>query len=328
MLHLHRRPVPPASFAEIASSSESLLSNAIQLAREALTLDEVQRPNRLNKVDTEAAAWAVLGAAEQDPVTPHTAVLERLFAAQRADGELPAAVNHIAGVRFKAWWRRAARKAVAAIREEGELVSCKRRQALLVWACAEMAVRTGDTEACRRWRAPLEAAIAWLDRQPCAPRLDVGLEAFVHQARMALGHLSILLGDAVTGARHWAAAAAAKARIETVAAAKLPETEHLWALVVGAEAPAACPLAPGGGGLAAWAAAQAGDLENARQLLLEAAREALTHGKFENSVSAGLFLRGVACWRGLGEKRAGVAVPMARRQWELSEDEARILTVC
>lgn len=334
MLHLHRRPLPPASSAETSLSPESLLSGAVQLAREALTLGGARPSVRSPGVEPEAAAWAVLGAVERDQVLPHAAVLERLFASQRADGELPGVLQQSPAPRLKAWWRRAARTTTTAARNEGEAVLGRRRQALLVWACAEMAVRTGDTEACRRWRGPLEAAVAWLERQPCTGRVDIAVEALAHQARMALGHLSILLGDAVTGARHWAAAAAAKGRIETAIFAPVPPADHLWAWVVGAAGPLARPVAvaregkSSQAGLAAWAAAQAGDTDGARRMLLEAAQEALALGRFESCVSAGLFLRGVACWRCLTEQCVSASAPVPTRQWKLSEDEARILSVC
>lgn len=337
MLRLHRRPVPsglPVLSSEFQSSPDALLMGAVKLAREALNALGPEIRSRKHAVDTESAAWAVLGEIEHGQAELHAKLLERLFESQRSDGQLPVSLSDspLQRFRFNLWLRRSARPAALQPDYEGEAQMCRRQQALLIWACAEMAVCTGNTEACRRWRAPLEAAMAWLDRQPPAPSPDVRLEALAHQARMALGHLSILLGDAVTGARHWAAAATSKARIQAAALASLPAADHLWATIVGAHgapdpSPSSEEVSPQSG-LMAWAAAQAGDLDRARRTLLDAAREALSQGQFENSVSAGQFLRGVASWRRLSNARASVSAPVRRRQWELSEDEARILSLC
>jgi hypothetical protein len=312
------------------------LAGAVTLAQRALLMASVDGSAPGGPPDPEIAAWAVLGAVEQNAIGSCSGILDRVFDFQRADGQLPVAFEGSRGRGFKlaAWLRRAARARAPKPHYEADLVTCMRQQALLVWACAELAVRTGDAEVARRWRAPLEAAVAWLERQPHAASPDVCLEALAHQARMALGHLSILLGDAVTGARHWAAAAASKARIQAASLAALPLVDRLWATVVGACEPLTragwgCPAEVcAQPGLLAWAAAQSGDCEQAQCALLTAAREALSCGHFKNSVSAGLFLRGVACWRRLTELQASHSPPTRSRQWTLSEDEARILSAC
>ena len=178
----------------------------------------------------------------------------------------------------------------------------------------------------------LEAALEWVDAQDAR---GVGCEAVYHQAQMAVGHLAIGRGDAVAGARRWAAAAAAKGRIQDAERdARTGATDELLAVYIGAcdraTALAALDRARGQApaGLVALAACAAGEFGLAQATLAGEAQQALAAGGFAGAAEAGAWLRAKNELERAVAAQAAKARPASRKQWALSEDEARILSVC
>lgn len=284
------------------------------------------------------AAWAALGALERGHLAAARATLEALLQGQRTDGRLPVRVTRRRTVLDRVarlFGRTPAVRPLDQAAYSEDLRAGTMVNALVVWAAAEYATRSGDAEFGRRWAVVLDAAIGWVDERLAAGLPGVGCEAAYHQAQMALGHLAIASGDAVTGARRWAAAAAAKGRIqdaerEPAAAA----TDVLLAVYVGAcdRATAEDALGRTGGaltGLVALAATRAGDLPGAQAMLAASCEAAIAEDGFANAAEAGAFLRALAEVRAQTEAAAQAATARPkRRQLELSEDEARILSAC
>ena len=289
-------------------------------------------------LDAWEAAWAALGALERGQLQAARATLETLLSRQRPDGLLPVRLTRRQGLvdRLAALLGRPAalrpldQAAYATDGRTGALVN-----GLVAWAAGEYATRAGDPAFGARWTVALEAAIAWVEAHADPERPDVGSEAAYHQALLALGHLAIARGDAVAGARRWAAAAAAKALdqdAEREPAA--PVTGALLAIYVGAcdSAAAADALARAGqtlAGLTALAATRAGDLPAAQALLEAASETAQARDGFASACEAGAYLRALSELRAAAEAQAQAAkLRPKRRQLQLSEEEARILSAC
>lgn len=340
-------PVKPATpgMKGGAPAADELLARAEALAAKALggrTHDDPAAAPVLtgtdDALDAVDGAWAALGALERGQLDACRATLEVLLAGQRADGLLPARVAR----RRPLLDRLAAllgREPAPRPLDQAAFAECPRAcataNALVAWAAAEYVNRAGDVAFGRRWIVALEAAIGWIDGQAGPGLPGVGPEAAYHQAQLALGHLAIANGDAVAGARRWAAAAAAKGRIQDAERAPgAPVADVLLAVYVGAcdRATAADALARAEGapaGLMALAAARAGDLQVAQDLLAAAAEAAIAAEGFAGPAEAGAFVRGLAEVRVAAEAAAQAAKARPkRRQLELSEDEARILSAC
>jgi hypothetical protein len=328
-----------------AQAADDVLARGEALAAKALRGRKYDDPAAApvltgadDALDAEAAVWAALGALERGQLAAARATLEALLGRQREDGLLPASVGRrttlLDRLRALAGRRPALRPLDQAGYPADREAGC-RLNALVTWAAGEYANRAGDPEFGHRWAVTLEAAVAWIEDAPAAPPAGVGAEAAYHLAQMALGHLAIGRGDAVAGARRWAAAAAAKGRIqdaEREAGARAADV--LLAVYIGACDRAAASEALGRAsgapaGLAALAAARSGDLAGA-QARLEAAAEAATFADgFASAAEAGAFARALAEVRALAEAQAPSAKARpGRRQLQLSEDEARILSAC
>lgn len=319
---------PPMAPEQALLEAEALATAA--LARAEAGLDD---GSWKGLSDAEEAAWSVLGAVECGRLAFARAVLERLLDSQQADGRLQATMEQ-PGPRLGRWlgWLGRRRRPRHTCEEASRSL---RATAMVAWACAEFAVRTGDTEFGRRWAVALDAAIAWIDTHVQRACAGIGLEATYHLAQMALGQLSIASGDAVEGARRWAAAAGAKARLaESVTATAPTDRDLLLAIGVGGcDRRVACEaLAQAGlpcdAGLRAWAATVVGETSLAHAALVEAAQAAVGQGGFTSFGEAGRFLRGLTGWKRLAAVPPAGAPCRQPRQWLLSEDEARILTVC
>ncbi|MEB3195930.1 MAG: hypothetical protein VKP62_01890 [Candidatus Sericytochromatia bacterium] len=317
---------------------EAELEAAEALASECLGGREESWLDAQPTIDAETAAWAALGALELGRLPQVRRVLERLLQAQRADGSLPVTLRsgrHPMG-KLVNWLKRVPRPSFPGKPSfSRDAIQGARAHALVTWACAEFTLRTGDAELAQRWRKPLEAAIDWIERHARLNPPDVGLEALYHQAQIALGHLSIASGDAVAGARRWAAAAAAKERIQDAERTAGTSIEDLLlvALVSACDARTRDEALSRGdlhqhGGVMAWVAAQAGLLAEAETLLRRCAQTALAHGGFQGPAGAAQFLRGLSAWKRLAESCRHTVTRPRHRQWQLSEDDLRILSVC
>ncbi|MEB3327790.1 MAG: hypothetical protein VKQ33_01010 [Candidatus Sericytochromatia bacterium] len=315
-------------------SPEEAITRAEALAIAALdapeTAPEHRLPGWLGLRDAEEAAWSVLGALECGRLAFAGRVLERVMGCQLPDGRLPATPRAGAGrpSRWLGWLGRGRGTA----RPGDEAARSVLATAMVAWACAEFAVRTQDFEFCRRWRTALDAAVTWLDTQE---RPGVGQVAAYHQAQMALGQLAIASGDAVEGARRWAAAAAARGQLQrALARPEATEAERLLALGVtearGREARetlARCDQ-PADAGLRAWAATGLGEASLAREALEQAGRKALEAGVFSSRTEAGQFVRGLSAYRRLAASLPAERPERTPRGRTLSEDEVRILAAC
>ena len=325
-----------------AHATDDLLARGEALAAKALrgrADDPLAAPVLVGAdgtLDAAEATWAALGALERGQLAAARATLEALLGQARPDGLLPVRLARRSPLidRVAAWLGRPAapraldRAAFAACARDGARVN-----ALLAWAAAEYATRAGDGAFARRWAPTLEAAIGWIDAQP-GPA-TAGCEAAYHQAQMAMGHLAIASGDAVAGARRWAAAAAAKGRIQDAEReAQAPVADELLAVYVGAcdQATAADALGRadmGLAGLAALAAIRTGELATAQALLDAAAAAAVEADAFADASQAGTFVRALGELRQAVEAAAQAAKARPkRRQLQLSEEEARILSAC
>ncbi|MEB3222353.1 MAG: hypothetical protein VKS61_09780 [Candidatus Sericytochromatia bacterium] len=336
MLPLARREARPTTSPMASLSADEAIARAEALAAQAMRdASPTQTPPTagwLGLRDADEVAWSVLGALECGQLGFAGKLLERVMTSQQPDGRLPATPRAVGG-RLGRWLSRLGRGRAAG-RAAEDLRRCGEATAMLAWACAEFALRTGDFEFCRRWRKALEAAVAWLDAQG-QPATGLGQAAAYHQAQMALGHLAIASGDAVEGARRWAAAAAAKGQLlRTLATAEASAAERLLALGVSRgegqharEALTRCDEA-GGEGLRAWVATELGEATLAREALEAAGRQAVEAGGFRSRVEAGQFLRGLQAWRRLAASLPPPRIELTPRRWALSEDEVRILAAC
>lgn len=282
------------------------------------------------------AAWAALGAMERGQLDVARDLVEGLLGRQRADGALPVklarrlnVVDRMRSLLGKPVPYRAPERAVFA----DTLSTQAAATAMTAWAAAEYALRAGDDTFVTRWAEAMEQAVGYVEAHVGQGLPDVGCEAAYYQAQMALGHVAIARGDAVAGARRWAAAAEAKGRIQD--AERAPDAgvgDELLAVYVGAcdrptaQAAVARATTPVTFGLAALAAVRAGDTPLASQLLSQAADAAIAAGRFSCAAAAGRYVRALD---ELG--RAHAEQPPAARteqRRELSADEARILSAC
>lgn len=321
-----------------------LLAQGASLAAEALTArGEDLSAARLLSGDADeltaaGAAWAALGALERGAPHEARATLQAMLAAQAPTGQLPAKLQRRRGLfdgLLGLFGSPAPRRALDAPVFAACPADGAGQTAILVWACGEYAVRAGDSSFVQAHAVALEAALDWVDARPEAR--GVGTEAAYHLAQMAVGHVAIGRGDAVSGARRWAAAAAAKGRIQDAERdARTEACDELLAVYIGAcdqpTALAALDQARGQApaGLVALAACAAGDPARGQAVLAIEAQQALAAGGFASPAEAGVWLRArheVERALVAAQAQAAKARP-SRRQLTLSEDEARILSVC